>query len=227
MIRHASSLHVSGTVWSVCCMSTTSVTSLKCFTSYHSSLAPFSMLIVPQPSLAVPYHCYSIISSSLYHNHHTSNLLPSITNVTPSLDYHYPSTSPLHHCHCYCTSTTTTTKLHHRTISSSVTQSLRYHFTIPTSLPHRYLSINAPQSTPLHLFFIMKPLPSLHHYTSTTNNTPSLGYYISPTTNSPSLHHYISSLSPWHYHYTKTTCLCSLHFMILMRLLMMGAIGPS
>jgi hypothetical protein len=99
----------------ICCMSTTSVTPLKCFTSYHSSLAPFSMLIVPQPSLTVHHHCYSIPSSSLLlHLYHHC----TITTIF-QLYFH-------HQCYTitwsYSSTITITPSLHHhRTISITVT----------------------------------------------------------------------------------------------------------
>jgi len=91
-------------------------------TSYHSSLAPFSMLIVPKPSLTVHHHCYSITSSSLLlclHHHCTiTTILQLYFHPSPMLHHHLiiitSPPSPLHHCHCHCTSTTTiTASLHH------------------------------------------------------------------------------------------------------------------
>ena len=198
MFRYASSLHVSSTVWSVCLL----YEYHKCYLSevfyiisQFSGTSHCTTTITYSPPPLLQHHfnfTAPLPPSSLYHSHHTSTLLPSITNAAPSLDHHYPSTITtttlslslhLHHHHLY------------RTISSPVTQLLHYHFTIPTSPPHHHLSISAPPPTPLHLFCIKKPLPSLHHYTSTTNNTPSLGYYISTTTNTPSLFHYITTIS--------------------------------
>ena len=155
-------------------------------TSYHSSLAPFIMLIVPKPSLLQHHFIFTapLPPSSLYHNHHTSTLLPSITNATPSLDHHYFSTittTPLSlslHLHDY----------HHCITSPSQPTSQDCLFTSNTvttlSFYHPYIS-----ST-----------PSLIHQCTTTNPpTPFLYNEASTITASLSHNHQFTIISSLHF----------------------------
>jgi hypothetical protein len=113
-----------------------------------------------------------------------------IFTITSIYHQFYTITKPPLQDHLFTSNTVTTLSFHEPYISST------------PSFIHQCTT-----TTPLHLFFIMKPSPSLYHCTSTTNNTPSLWYNTSTTTNTLSLHHYMSSILSLHHHYMKNTCL--------------------
>jgi hypothetical protein len=187
----------------VCCTSTTYVTSLKCFTSYHRSLAPFSMLTVPQPSLTVHHHCFLFTAplppSSLYHKHHTLTLLPSITNVTPSLDRHYPSTI-----------TTTPLSLsvhlnHHH-----------HHHSITSPSPDQIFTCNTITTLSFHHPYISPTQSLIHQFTTTNTTTPFLYNEASTITASPRLNHQQYTIT-WlpHLNYQQFIITSSLHFQLI------------